>query len=60
VSERIGDAGMLAGDLPDALPIGRKRLAAIAERLRGGRRLGFGARADDKPTDGADAAGARA
>lgn len=43
VSERIGDAGMLAGDLPDALPMGRKRLAAIAERQRTGRRLGFGA-----------------
>jgi ADP-dependent NAD(P)H-hydrate dehydratase / NAD(P)H-hydrate epimerase len=44
ISERIGDAGMLAGDLPDALPIGRKRLAGIAERQRSGRRLGFGAR----------------
>ncbi|HEX5826312.1 MAG TPA: NAD(P)H-hydrate dehydratase [Candidatus Limnocylindrales bacterium] len=49
VSERVGDAGMLAGDLPDALPMGRKRLAAIAERLRTGRRLGFGSRADDTP-----------
>ena len=50
VSDRIGDAGLLAGDLPDALPVGRKRLAAIAERQRTGRRLGFGARsagADD-------------
>jgi NAD(P)H-hydrate epimerase len=44
VAERVGDAGLLAGDLPDALPIGRKRLAAIAERQRLGRRLGFGAR----------------
>jgi NAD(P)H-hydrate epimerase len=44
VGERIGDAGLLAGDLPDALPLGRKRLAAIAERQRTGRRLGFGAR----------------
>ena len=43
VRERIGDAGLLAGDLPDALPMGRKRLAAIAERERSGRRLGFGA-----------------
>jgi hydroxyethylthiazole kinase-like uncharacterized protein yjeF len=60
VSERIGDAGMLAGDLPDLLPMGRKRLAAIAERQRGGRRLGFGARAEDaaataEPTNGAGA-----
>jgi hydroxyethylthiazole kinase-like uncharacterized protein yjeF len=45
VRDRIGDAGLLAGDLPDALPAGRKRLAAIAERLRAGRRLGFGASA---------------
>jgi hydroxyethylthiazole kinase-like uncharacterized protein yjeF len=60
VSERIGDAGLLAGDLPDVLPIGRKRLAAIAERQRAGRRLGFGARPDDAAagataTDGAGA-----
>ena len=44
VRDRIGDAGLLAGDLPDALPLVRKRLAALAERLRSGRRLGFGAR----------------
>jgi NAD(P)H-hydrate epimerase len=49
VRDRIGDAGLLAGDLPDALPVGRKRLAQIAERLRAGRRLGFGAR-DGAPT----------
>jgi ADP-dependent NAD(P)H-hydrate dehydratase / NAD(P)H-hydrate epimerase len=42
--ERLGDAGLLAGDLPDALPMVRKRLAGIAERQRTGRRLGFGAR----------------
>jgi hydroxyethylthiazole kinase-like uncharacterized protein yjeF len=47
VRERLGDAGLLAGDLPDALPLVRKRLAAIAERLRGGRRLGFGPRSGD-------------
>ena len=51
VRERLGDAGLLAGDLPEALPIVRKRLAAIAERMRSGRRLGFGVR------DGADEAG---
>jgi NAD(P)H-hydrate epimerase len=44
VRDRIGDAGLLAGDLPDAIPMARKRLAAIAERQRNGRRLGFGAR----------------
>jgi NAD(P)H-hydrate epimerase len=44
VRERIGDAGLLASDLPEALPLARKRLAALAERLRAGRRLGFGAR----------------
>ena len=57
VRDRIGDAGLLAGDLPDALPIGRKRLARMAERERTGRRLGFGVRpADGAPTsDGAPA-----
>jgi NAD(P)H-hydrate epimerase len=44
VRERIGDAGLLASDLPEALPIARKRLAALAERKRAGKRLGFGAR----------------
>jgi len=47
VRERLGDAGLLASDLCDALPIARKRLAAIAERERGGKRLGFGVRAPD-------------
>ena len=60
VSERIGDAGLLAGDLPDVLPIGRKRLAAIAERQRAGRRLGFGARPDDAATGGTATDGAGA
>jgi len=41
VRERIGDAGLLAGDLPEALPMARRRLAQIAERLAAGRRLGF-------------------
>jgi NAD(P)H-hydrate epimerase len=44
VRERLGDAGLLASDLPEAVPIVRKRLTALAERLRAGRRLGFGAR----------------
>jgi hydroxyethylthiazole kinase-like uncharacterized protein yjeF len=44
VRERIGDAGLLASDLTEAMPLGRRRLARIAERQRAGRRLGFGAR----------------
>jgi NAD(P)H-hydrate epimerase len=44
VAERIGDAGLLASDLPDAIAIARKRLAAVAERRAAGARLGFGAR----------------
>jgi len=52
VRERIGDAGLLASDLPDAVPMVRKRLAAISERQRAGRRLGFGARAGEPPRDG--------
>jgi len=48
--ERLGDAGVLASDLPDGLAIARKRLAAVAERRRSGKRLGFGSR-DASPTD---------
>ncbi len=44
VRERLGDAGLLASDLPDAIALARKRLAAIAERRRRGTRLGFAAR----------------
>ncbi len=65
VRERLGDAGLLASDLPEAVPMVRKRLAAIAERQRGGRKLGFGSRepgppggsgaADADPGAGADA-----
>lgn len=44
VRERLGDAGLLASDLPDAIAIARKRLATLAERRNGGKRLGFGAR----------------
>jgi len=44
VRERIGDAGLLASDLPDAIAIARKRLAAVAERRAAGGRLGFTAR----------------
>jgi len=52
VRERIGDAGLLASDLPEAVPMARKRLAAIAERQRTGRKLGFGARGDGARGDG--------
>ena len=41
VRDRLGDAGLLASDLPDALPIVRKRLAAIAERSKPGKQVGF-------------------
>jgi hydroxyethylthiazole kinase-like uncharacterized protein yjeF len=52
VRERIGDAGLLAGDLPDALPMGRRRLAKIAERNKAGRRLGFATRDEEPARDG--------
>lgn len=48
VRERLGDAGLLASDLPDGLAIGRKRLAALAERRARAGRLGFGALAGDQ------------
>ena len=51
VRERLGDAGLLASDLPDVVPTVRKRLAAIVERERPGTRLGFTVR----ETGGADA-----
>jgi NAD(P)H-hydrate epimerase len=51
VRERLGDAGLLASDLPDLVPVVRKRLAAIAERSKAGKRLGFA------PRDGAPTAG---
>ncbi len=47
VRERLGDAGMLASDLPDVVPMVRKRLAAIVERERPGKRLGFAVRDPD-------------
>jgi hydroxyethylthiazole kinase-like uncharacterized protein yjeF len=50
VRERFGDAGLLASDLPDGLAVVRKRLAEIAERRRGTKRLGFGPR--DTPAPG--------
>jgi ADP-dependent NAD(P)H-hydrate dehydratase / NAD(P)H-hydrate epimerase len=47
IRERLGDAGLLASDLPDAVPLVRKRLAAIAERTKSGKRLGFAVREGD-------------
>ena len=44
VRERFGDAGLLASDLPEGLAVARRRLAAVAERRSGVKRLGFGAR----------------
>jgi ADP-dependent NAD(P)H-hydrate dehydratase / NAD(P)H-hydrate epimerase len=55
VRERIGDAGLLASDLPDPIAIARKRLAAVAERRASAGRLGFGSRetSDTSPPPGA-------
>jgi NAD(P)H-hydrate epimerase len=47
VRERLGDAGLLASDLPDAIALARRRLAAIAARRSAGKRVGFGPRGDD-------------
>ena len=44
VRERLGDAGLLASDLPEVIPVVRKRLAAIAERAKADRRVGFAVR----------------
>jgi len=57
VRERLGDAGLLASDLPDGLAIARKRLSALAERRRGTKRLGFaalGVPADTLPSRSSD------
>jgi NAD(P)H-hydrate epimerase len=47
VRDRLGDAGLLASDLPDAVPLVRKRLAGIAERSKPGKRVGFTVRDGD-------------
>lgn len=41
VRERLGDAGLLASDLPDELARARRRLGQVRERLDSDRRLGF-------------------
>jgi ADP-dependent NAD(P)H-hydrate dehydratase / NAD(P)H-hydrate epimerase len=57
VRERLGDAGLLASDLPDAIALARKRLAAAAERRRQRGRLGFGARVTEpEPASDSDPA----
>jgi hydroxyethylthiazole kinase-like uncharacterized protein yjeF len=53
IRDRLGDAGLLASDLPDALPTARKRLVGVADRLRPGKRLGFAVREPIGPSDGA-------
>ena len=49
VRERLGDAGLLASDLPDPIALARKRLAGVAERRKASGRLGFGARPPATP-----------
>ncbi|MES1239718.1 MAG: ADP/ATP-dependent (S)-NAD(P)H-hydrate dehydratase, partial [Chloroflexota bacterium] len=44
VRERLGDAGLLASDLPDVVPIIRKRLVSLAERQNPGKKVGFAVR----------------
>jgi hydroxyethylthiazole kinase-like uncharacterized protein yjeF len=52
VRERFGDAGLLAADLPDGIATSRRRLAGIAERRKGGKRVGFMARDQDSTVPG--------
>lgn len=47
VRDRLGDAGLLASDLPDVVPSVRKRLAGLAERSKPGKRVGFTVRDGD-------------
>jgi ADP-dependent NAD(P)H-hydrate dehydratase / NAD(P)H-hydrate epimerase len=49
VRARVGDAGLLAGDLPLEVAMARRRLAADAERRRGGGGVGFGQSAAGAP-----------
>ena len=52
VRDRLGDAGLLASDLPEPIAMARKRLAAVAERKANAGRLGFGVRAPGPPVGG--------
>jgi ADP-dependent NAD(P)H-hydrate dehydratase / NAD(P)H-hydrate epimerase len=47
VRERLGDAGLLASDLPDQVAFARKRLAALSPRAR--KPVGFGMRESVPP-----------
>jgi NAD(P)H-hydrate epimerase len=58
VREHLGDAGLLASDLPEAIAIARKRLAAVAERRAAGSRLGFGSRVPDTAGGNGETGGA--
>ncbi|HET7180817.1 MAG TPA: NAD(P)H-hydrate dehydratase [Candidatus Limnocylindrales bacterium] len=49
VRERLGDAGLLASDLPDAVPAVRKRLAGLADRQRSSKKVGFAVREHAEP-----------
>lgn len=44
VRERLGDAGPLASDLPDSVPLVRKRLAGLSERQKSSKKFGFSVR----------------
>lgn len=50
VRERLGDAGLLASDLPDSVPVVRKRLVGLADRQRSSKKVGFAVR--DNAGDG--------
>lgn len=50
VRDRLGDAGMLASDLPFEIALARKRLAAARTRRTAERRLGFGMRQAGSPS----------
>ena len=52
VRERFGDSGLLAADLPDGIATARRRLAGIAERRKGGKRVGFTVRDQDPSEPG--------
>ena len=44
VRERLGDAGLLASDLPESLPTVRKRLVNLADRQKSSKKVGFAVR----------------
>ena len=44
VRERLGDAGLLASDLPDSVPVVRKRLVGLADRQKSSKKVGFAVR----------------